>query len=167
MAGERLTFGLRPLAVHDERPRILVHGVSVGEIKASQSLVHTLAEDAEVVLSASTDTGIQVARQIYPDARVVRFPLDHIALVRRFLRRVRPDCIVLMELEIWPNFLRAANDLGIPVAIVSGRITEKSYRNYRRFRETLFPFDRFALVAAQDDGYAARFAELAGSRDNI
>jgi len=167
MVRERLTLGLPALAPPGARPRILVHGVSVGEIKASQSLVRRLGEEAEVVVSVSTDTGQEVARQLFPELVVVRFPLDHKWLVSRFLRRLRPDCVVLMELEIWPNFLRRANKSAIPVAIVSGRITEASYRNYRRFGSTLPQFNRITLFAAQDERYAERFAALARSRERV
>lgn len=163
MAAERLGFGLAELGPSGDRPRVLVHGVSVGEVKASQSLVAAMREEAEVVISASTDTGMQVARQLYPDLEVVRFPLDPRPLVARFFRRVRPDRVVLMELEIWPNFLRVANRRGIPVAIVNGRITRGSFRNYLRFRSTLPQFNRISLFAAQDEAYAERFSILARS----
>lgn len=147
--------------------RILVHGVSVGEVKASKSLVAALRRQHDVVVSASTNTGMQVARQLYPDLPVVRFPFDHRLVVYRFMRRMRPECVVLMELEIWPNFLRRANNLGVPVAIVSGRITPKSFASYKRFGRTLPQFNRVTLFAAQDEVYAARFAELAESEERI
>lgn len=167
MVAGRLGFGLADLGSAPRRPRVLVHGVSVGEVKAAQSLVAALREEAEVVVSASTDTGMQVARQLYPDLAVVRFPLDPTPLVARFLRRIRPDRVVLMELEIWPNFLRLANRAGIPVAVVNGRITEGSFASYMRFRATLPQFNRITLFAAQDERYAERFATLARSRDRV
>ena len=167
MVGGRLTLSLPELPARGERLRVLVHGVSVGEVKASQSIVEALARDCEVVVSASTDTGMQVARQLYPEIEVVRFPLDHMLIVSRFMRRVQPDCVVLMELEIWPNFLRKANRLGVPVAVVSGRITEASFENYKKFGSTLPQFNRISLFAAQDERYAARFAELSRSEERV
>lgn len=167
MVLERLTFRLPRLPARPGRQRILVHGVSVGEVKASKSLVAALRGEYEVVVSASTNTGIHVARQLYADLTVLRFPFDPMPLVSRFLHRVRPACVVLLELEIWPNFLRKANRLGIPVAIVSGRITEDSFRNYKRFGSTLPQFNRITLFAAQDERYAARFIELARSPDRV
>lgn len=148
------------------RKRVLVHGVSVGEIKASQSLVHALSERYEVVVSAFSDTGMQVARQLFPEIEVVRFPFDFAPIVARFWRRVRPDFVLLVELEAWPCFLRAANRLGAPVAVVSGRITEQSFRRYQLFG-ALPEFGRISLFAAQDDAYAARFAALAGSSERV
>ncbi len=148
------------------RKRVLVHGVSVGEIKASQSLVHALSERYEVVVSAFSDTGMQVARQLFPQIEVVRYPFDFAPIVARFWRRVCPDFVLLVELEAWPCFLRAANRRGAPVAVVSGRITEQSFRRYKLFG-ALPEFGRISLFAAQDDAYAARFAALAGSSERV
>ena len=164
MARERMTLPRPSLSEPDpDRGRILVHGVSVGEVKASQSLVAALREDYEVVVSASTNTGMEVARQLYPDLAVVRFPLDLALVARRFLRRVQPRWVVLMELELWPNFLKSTNRMGSPVAVASGRITESSFRNYKRFSATVPQFNRISVFAAQDERYAARFSALAGS----
>ena len=144
--------------------------MSVGEVKAAQSLVRALAAarpDLEIVVSATTDTGLDVAGRLYPDLRVVRFPFDLAPVVARFLDRVAPVAVVLVELELWPAFLRALDRRRIPVAIVNGRITGRSLARLRRFRRLFPPFDRLALLCAQDESYAARFGELAGSRERI
>jgi len=159
----RLTIGL-PARPTDGRERILIHGVSVGEIKAAQSIVHGLREicpQREVVLSTSTNTGVEVAQQLFPELQVVRFPIDFSPLVRRFLRRVRPACALMVELEVWPNFLRLANQRGVPVAILNGRITDKSFDSYDVFKRYLPQFNRISLVCAQSERYADRFAALA------
>jgi 3-deoxy-D-manno-octulosonic-acid transferase len=170
MARARLGGGLPPAPRPGDRPRILIHGVSVGEIKAAQSLVRGLAASHpghEVVLSTTTHTGLDVACKLYPAARIVRFPLDLTPVVRRFLRRVDPVCVILVELEIWPNFLREANLQGIPVAVVNGRITGKSFGHYRLFRGLLPQFNRITLFCVQDEDYARRFEELVGSRERL
>lgn len=148
------------------RPRVLVHGVSVGEIKASQSLVAALRGSYEVVVSAFSDTGLQVAGQLFPGTTIVRYPFDFWPLVRRFWRRIQPDYVLLLELEAWPCFLREANRRGAPVAVVSGRITASSFRRYRMFG-SLPEFGRISLFAAQDEAYAGRFRALAGSGDRV
>ena len=161
---------LPPAPRTGERRRILIHGVSVGEIKAAQSLVRGLSSsrpDLEVVISTTTHTGLEVARKLYPSLRVVRFPLDLTAVVRRFLERVDPVCVVLVELEIWPNFLRESNRLGIPVAVVNGRITGRSFGRYRLFRGLLPQFNRITLFCVQDEDYARRFEDLVGDRDRL
>ena len=168
MVAERLTLGLVRLPKPSpSRPRVLVHGVSVGEVLASRSLVAHLRKGCEVVVSASTNTGMQVARREFPDLAVVRFPLDPSILVKRFFRRVDPQHVILMELEVWPNFLKWSNRRGAPVAIVNGRITEKSLRNYLRFHRRLPQFLRVTLFASQDQAYADRFVQLLGSDERV
>ena len=90
-------------------------------------------ERYEVVVSAFSDTGLEVARQLFPDVTIVRYPFDFAPIVARFWRRIWPDHVLLMELEAWPCFQREANRRGAPVAVVSGRITEESFRRYRMF----------------------------------
>ncbi len=163
MVLERAGFGLAPIPRGQAPTRILVHGVSVGEVKGASPLVRALLEhesEFDVVISTTTNTGMEVARQIFPKLKVVRFPADISALVRRFLRCVQADCIVLLELEIWPNFLREAGRAGIPVAVVNGRITTRSYSQYRFFRQTMPQFNRISLYCVQRDQYAARFRAL-------
>ncbi len=170
MVYERLTFRLPKLGQRTGGERLLIHGVSVGEVKAAHSLVRALADehpDWEIVISSTTHTGMQVARKLYPGRTVVRFPIDVSPLVTRFLSRLRPTCVVLVELEIWPNFLRAANRAGIPVAVVNGRITEESFRRYRLFRHTLPQFNRMSLFCAQDERYAQRFRALIGGAARV
>jgi 3-deoxy-D-manno-octulosonic-acid transferase len=170
MVFERLGVGLPRLARAGPGGRVLVHGVSVGEVKAAQSLVRSLREldpPCEVVISTTTDTGATVARGLYGEVPVVRFPVDLSWVVSRFLRRLRPSCVVLVELEIWPNFLRAANFARVPVAVVNGRITEESFKSYRLFRHALPQFNRLSLFCAQNERYARFFGDLVGSMERI
>ena len=146
-------------------PRILVHGVSVGETNALVPLVEALAGSnaaPDVVVSASTSTGFERARQLHRDSReVVRFPLDLTWMVNRFLDAVRPDAVVLAELELWPTFMAACARRKIPVCVVNGRLSARSFRGYRAWRPLVRPmFSRLALVVAQTEVYRARFVEL-------
>ena len=166
MVSARLGLGLPAPPAPGARPRVLVHGVSVGEVMGARALVQRLEEahpELEVVVSTTTTTGESVARRLFPAHRVVRFPLDLSPVVRRFLARVRPTAVVLVELEVWPNFLRGANRAGVPVAVVNGRITGKSFSHYFLFRHLLPQFGRISLFCVQDEEYARRFEEL--SRD--
>lgn len=146
-------------------PRILVHGVSVGETHALQPLVEALAASSpapDVVVSASTATGHERARAIHaPGREVVRFPLDFTWMANRFLDRVRPALVVVGELELWPSFLAACARRRIPVAVVNGRLSERSFRGYRRWRALVRPmFRQLALVSAQTETYRDRFVAL-------
>ncbi|MDP6409070.1 MAG: 3-deoxy-D-manno-octulosonic acid transferase [Planctomycetota bacterium] len=170
MASARLTFGLPAPPRAGERARVLIHGVSVGEVKAAGPLVGLIEgehPELEVVISTTTLTGHALALRLYPQYTIVRFPLDPSFLVRRFLRRIAPTCVVLVELEIWPNFLRNANRLGIPVAVANGRITSESHRHYLFFRRLLPQFNRISLYCVQDERYARRFLELSREESRL
>ena len=170
MAAQRLGVGLPPRPVPGDRRRVLVHGVSVGEVKAAQSVIAELGRshpELEILVSTTTDTGFEVARQLYPDHRVVRFPIDLSFVVRRFLRRVAPCTVVLLELEVWPNLMRVANRTGVPVAVVNGRITDKSFGSYKLFRRLLPQFSRLSLVCVQDDEYGQRFRSLGAAAERM
>lgn len=170
MVVARLGFGLPVASAAARRRRVIVHGVSVGEVKAASSIVARLrAErpDLEIVISTTTATGAEVALRTYPDLHVVRFPFDFAFVVRRFLRRIAPAAVVLIELEVWPNFLRAANRSGVPIAVANGRITERSFPSYLRFRKLMPQFQRISLFCVQDEVYARRFEELSNDQDRI
>lgn len=158
-------FGKGPaLPAPGSRPRILLHAVSVGEVNALRTLVPWLSERADVVVSVGTDTGIARAREIFA-CEVVRYPLDASWMVKRFLRRIQPRAVGLVELEVWPNFVRACAAGGIPVAVINGRLSARSFRGYRRARTAIGPtFRRLALAAVQDEAYAARFRAMGVER---
>lgn len=168
MASERLAWSLPRF--DPSRPRVLVHGVSVGEVKGAAPLVRALKErepELDVVISTTTATGLEVARKTYPGLTVVRFPLDLSLVTRRFLKRLSPRAVVLMELEVWPNFLRSCNRASAPVAVVNGRITPRSFERYRLFRHTLPQFDRISLFCVQNDEYAERFRGLGAAPERV
>jgi 3-deoxy-D-manno-octulosonic-acid transferase len=162
MVRERLGHGLGALP-RATRPRILVHGVSVGEVKAARSLVTLFAErhpEFEVVLSSTTNTGLEMAHALYPGTTCVRFPADLSWVVRRFLGALDPALVILVELEVWPNFLRACNREGRAVAVVNGRITKDSHGRYLAFKRWLPEFNRISLFCVQSEEYARRFGVL-------
>ncbi|TAH38560.1 MAG: 3-deoxy-D-manno-octulosonic acid transferase [Planctomycetota bacterium] len=163
----RLGFG--PVLAGGAR-RLLLHGVSVGEVKAMRPLVAELQvrrPDLQLVLSSTTSGGRETARRLFPGLEVVTYPLDLPFAVVRFLRRVRPSAVVLMELEIWPNFLRHCTRAAVPVAIVNGRITDRSVQGYRRVQRFLPQFDRIRLYGVQNERYAERFRALHVPPDRI
>lgn len=155
-------FGRMESLGQPDRPRVLLHAVSVGEVASLRPVVPVLAEHAEVVIAATTDTGIARARELYGDSHaVVRYPIDASWAVARFLDAVRPDAVGLVELEIWPQFLRACARRGTPVGVISGRISERSFRGYMRARALLRrSFARLSAAGAQDDAVLERFRAL-------
>ena len=112
----------------------------VGEVNAIRHLVPMLAREARVVVSASTDTGLARAKGLYESTcDVVRYPLDASFAVRRFLDAVKPDAVALVELELWPNFMRECSRRGIPVCVINGRLSERSFKGYQRLRRWVLP----------------------------
>ena len=150
-------------------PTVLVHGVSVGEVAATRKLVGRLARHARVVVSSTTDTGVERARSLYGTRHaVVRYPFDLSWMVRRFLDAVRPDVVALTELEVWPNFVTECTRRGIPVCVVNGRLSASSHRGYRCARGWVAPvFRQLAAVGAQNETYARRFADLGVPPDRM
>lgn len=150
-------------------PRIMLHAVSVGEVNALRELVPLLCAEAEVVVTASTDTGVARAGSLFAGCcTVARYPLDASWAVRRFLDAVCPDAVGLVELELWPNFVAACRERGVPVAVVNGRLSERSFRGYRRVRRWMSPaFASLSVAAVQDDAYADRFAAMGVPNDRV
>lgn len=164
---ERLGHAEALPAADRMRPRVLVHAVSVGEVSALRPLVPMLIERYEVVISVSTDTGIARGRELFGETcRVVRYPLDFSGSVACFLDAVRPDAVALVELEVWPNFVAACARRGIPVGVINGRLSAKSFRGYCRVRRLLrATFGRLSLVGAQDEAYRERFVAMGVPRE--
>jgi len=171
--GWRDRLGGVPRRSGDERC-IWVHAVSVGEVNATRTLVDAIERELPglpVVVSTTTDTGFERAKQVYADRLVFRYPLDFSWAVARTIQRLRPAAIVLMELEVWPNLLEVAGRRGVPVMVANGRITEQ--RSMRRFGKPIIQsiarrmFSRLTCVGAQDKTYAERFRMLGTPADRV
>ncbi len=165
----RARFGFGEFLARSARPRILIHAVSVGEVNAIRGLVERLAADGlapEIVVSATTDTGFARAKSLFGERHaVVRTPFDFTGAVKRWLARVEPDLLVLVELELWPNMTRLADSAGVPVVVVNGRLSDRSIVRYRRVKPLVAGmFARATAVLAQNPVYATRFTEL-GARE--
>jgi len=150
--------------------RILIHAVSVGEVNAIRDLVETLSKDGyQLVISVTTDTGIARASELFGDVHhVVRYPLDFSWSVKKFLSRINPVIIVLVELEVWPNLLRVADRRKIPVVVVNGRLSDRSHKQYQKvscfLRST---FGRLSIVGMQNEPYANKVSSLGASNVQV
>jgi 3-deoxy-D-manno-octulosonic-acid transferase len=115
----------------------------------------------ECVVSTTTKTGFALAQKKYSPRTVFYCPLDFSWAVRAAVRRIRPDVLILAELELWPNLIRAARRHGAKVAVVNGRLSDRSFGGYRRLRPLMSRLlGQINLVAAQNSEYAQRFAAL-------
>jgi len=166
-------FGRAPALPEDPRPTLLLHGVSVGEINATRELVARLtgpdSPPVRVVVSATTNTGFDRAQDLYGKVHsVVRFPFDFSWMVGRFLDRLRPQVVALMELEVWPNLAQECRRRGIPLVVINGRLSDSSFGTYRWARRWVRPMFRdLTAVAAQTEEYAERFRALGTPTDRV
>jgi 3-deoxy-D-manno-octulosonic-acid transferase len=147
-----------------DRPCVWLHAVSVGEVNLLATTIAELVRvrpDWEIVVSTTTKTGYELARKKYADRTVFYCPLDFSWAVHAAMRCVRPTLLVLAELELWPNLIAAAKGHGAKVAIINGRLSDKSFRNYRRVRPLISRVLRqLDVIAAQDEQTADRFCAL-------
>lgn len=169
--GDKLFGPSRPVT-DGSRPVVWFHGVSVGEVHLLRQVVRALRErhpDWQVVVSATTDTGLAEAAKHFADLTVLPYPFDFSWACRRAIRAVSPRLIVLAESELWPNFLKAAGRAAVPVAVINGRMSPRTARRYSRVaglaRRLLF--DRVATFGMQSEGYAGHLRGLGVSPDRI
>ena len=160
----RERFGFPPELPDAEGRRLWLHAVSVGEVGVAAILIPVLLKkkpELKIVLSTVTRTGRNEAGKISGVEQLIYLPLDFPVIVRSALRRIRPSMIALIETEIWPNLVAEAARRNIPVSIVNGRLSERSYHKYKRFQfffSTLLK--RFKGVLARGEGDAERFSDL-------
>ena len=150
---ERLGFYRTPAAAHD----LWIHAVSVGEAIAAKPVIDELLRrrpSTSIVLTTTTITGQAQARRMFPFARIAYFPFDFTASVRSFLDHNRPKVYAVMETEIWPNVTRLARRRGVRLLVANGRLSDRSYPRYRRFRVLVGPllrqYDRLLAREAED-----------------
>jgi len=126
------------LAHLQDGPRVWIHAVSVGEVTAAAPIVASLKmkrPEVEIIFSTSTETGQEMARKFIKGAAAfIYFPLDIQYIVRKMIKLVNPDVFVLVETELWPNFLQVCKICHIQALMVNGRISLRSYNKYRLTR---------------------------------
>ncbi len=148
----------RLLAANTAKTRtIWIHAVSVGEVLAVAGLVGQMQRafpQIRIVVSTTTDTGQDLARNRFGDANVFYFPMDFSFAIRPYLRMLQPELVILAETEFWPNFLRLVHASGSRIAVVNARISDRSWPRYQRFRwalrKMLAHVDLFLAQTQQD-----------------
>lgn len=160
------------LAGLKDKPRVWIHAVSVGEVTAAAPIVTALKmkrPDVKIILSTSTETGQEMARQLISDADAfIYFPLDIPCVVRKIIKLAKPVVFVMVETELWPNFLKACKAQGIKALIVNGRISPRSYSKYRWtnffWKKILNDLSAAAMIAEID---ASRLEKIGMSPEKI
>jgi 3-deoxy-D-manno-octulosonic-acid transferase len=153
------------------RRPIWVHSVSVGETIAVKPLLAALKRSYPqhpLVISNMTETGRSIALNIADADVCIYFPFDFTFAVNRLLSELKPVLVVIVETELWPNFLRSARSRSIPVAIVNGRISDRSYKSYFRFRRFFGRVLGYAnAFCMQSDDDANRIRSIGAPSDKV
>ncbi|MBN2711516.1 MAG: hypothetical protein JXR97_03655, partial [Planctomycetes bacterium] len=164
-------LGFIPDQIKPGRKCMWLHAVSVGETLAARTLVRAFEEahpDWDVRISTTTATGREVAMKNFGEERVFYYPLDCSWMVRRAFDIINPSLIVLMELEVWPNFLLEAQKRLVPVAVSNVRIMERSVRRFKKLRAIALPMlERVSLWLSQSDEYTGKLLDIGVSKDKI
>lgn len=152
--------------------QIWVHAVSVGEVIAAVPLIASIKQrhpGVKIVVSTVTDTGQKVARdKAGAYAEVVYMPFDLPFAVGKAIRRIRPVAFIILETELWPCVIRMLKENGVPVILMNGRLSERSYMRYRKMGFFIGDVLRnISLLCVQDDVYAGRFASLGAAQGSI
>lgn len=155
-----------------EKGVVWIHAVSVGEVMAAIPLLKRLKErfpSANLIVSTITDTGQKIALEKTPDnTKVIYLPFDLGFILKRALKNLQPSLFIAMETELWPNLFRAIKKQGIPVMIMNGRISDDSFKGYKKIK--FFMKDIIGCVdlfGMQDSVYAQRIKALGAPEDKI
>lgn len=153
-------------------PVIWVHAVSVGETIAAGPMVRRLLArnlGATILMTAMTDTGLAQARKMFGNRVTYAYaPYDTPGAIRRFLRRVNPRILVIMETEIWPNMISQCRRKNVPVFLINARLSERSARGYERVRGLAAPIMKsITWVAAQAEPDAERFRRIGVAASHV
>ncbi len=154
---------------------VWVHAVSVGEVQAAASLIRQLLTESPqrpVLITTATPTGAARVRALFGSDLGQRvqhafLPYDTPGSVRRFLDRVQPHCLIIMETELWPMLLRQCRQRAIPVVVASARISLRTADRYQRMRTLFEPAMRNVHVAAQTAEDAARFIAMGAMPEQV
>ncbi len=151
---------------------IWIHAVSVGEVQAALPLVRELLArypDSSIVVTTTTPTGSSRVRAEFGDTVFhVYIPYDLPGAVERFLDRIKPECLLVMETELWPNLFYQSRERNIPIVVANARLSQRSLAGYQRFQKlTQATLRQISLIAAQGPKDAEHFESLGFSAKDI
>jgi 3-deoxy-D-manno-octulosonic-acid transferase len=167
--GERFAAFSLPAQWGSASKTLWIHAVSVGEVVAAAPLVKALLKNAdiEIVMTTTTPTGAERVGALFGDTvHHVYAPYDLGFIVRKFLARVKPELLIIMETELWPNTVHFANRQGVKILLANARLSEKSAHGYQRISSLTKPLlQSIDIIAAQAEADRGRFIEL-GADEN-
>ncbi|HXB20586.1 MAG TPA: 3-deoxy-D-manno-octulosonic acid transferase [Candidatus Solibacter sp.] len=168
---ERLGVVPERIKTSARKGSIWIHAVSVGEVLAISNLVHELqatCPEKPIFISTTTLTGQRIARERFGEGQVFFMPLDFGFAIHSYLKVLRPSLLVLAETEFWPNLLHLVKEGGASIAVVNGRISDRSFPRYRRFRWFFAPvLADIDLFLAQTKEDAQRLYEMGADEQRV
>jgi len=165
----REKFGFFVESRNNKKPLIWIHAVSVGEVIAISTLVKKLSREYDILLSTITDTGQKVANDRFKEfsVKVIYMPFDISFVIKKTLKFFNPLCLILTETEIWPNLISITSKK-IPVFLVNGRLSEKSFTGYSKIKFFIKPIlKKFALLCVQENSYKEKYVNLGANPEKI
>lgn len=157
------------IQLRKDRQYIWIHAVSVGEVNAGVPLINAIKRnfpDYEIVLSTITDTGQIVATKHFKDIKIVYLPFDIPFCIKKAMSQV--SLLIILETELWPNLLRSIGRQSVPILLVNGRISDKSFNGYKRikcFVKKIIKY--FTYICVQNNVYADRIQRLGAMKEKI
>ncbi len=169
----RERFGKIPEFNAEGKKVVWIHCVSVGETQAARPLVRLLRQnfpEYKLVISTTTSTGQSLAKKVFSQEAdlIFYFPFDFKFSVRKALDKINPEIVILMETEIWFNFIREATRKGTKICIANARLSEKSFRRYSLIQKTIKQIlSHINLILAQSKADADRFIKLGAEAEKV
>jgi 3-deoxy-D-manno-octulosonic-acid transferase len=169
---ETFTPPYPPLGKGGKGGVVWVHAVSVGEVMAALPMLKSLKKrypSRGIILSTITDTGQKVAREGAPeDTIIVYLPFDIASILNTVLKKIKPEILIVIETELWPNLFRVFKENGIPIILFNGRISEGSFKGYKKvsffMKRILSYVDFFGM---QSEEYAERIRSLGANKSRV
>lgn len=155
---------------------IWIHAVSVGEVEATAPLVTKLFDqfpNIQIVITTTTPTGSETVERRYPEQfnkqiKHYYIPYDLVCFLQRFIDRINPKLMIIMETEVWPNLIHVCNKRKLPVMLANGRMSERSCKGYQRLSVLLKSmFSKINIIAAQTGQDAKRFITLGADPEDV
>ena len=145
------------------------HAVSLGEVIASESLIHNIIKDHKLVLTVSTPTGLRQANKIFDDrVKVVYAPWDFYFFINNFINHFKPSALIIFETEIWPSMIHVSSSKGLPIILCNARLSKESHDKYLHMNFFMREiFQKITLVLAQSSKHVDRFITLGVNNNNI
>lgn len=166
-----LKYRLSPAITPGKQKRIWIHAVSVGEVRSLKHLIDQLKKtykNTEIVLTVTTPNGFTTTQELYTDIRTINAPLDFSYTIKRFIKKINPQVLILNELEIWPNWVSITHRQKIPILLINGRMSKPAFQRYKKFTFLMKHFfNKIHRFLVQADVYKQRFQQLSIPEEKI